>query len=203
VGLLGTSRGGELALLLGATYPAAFRALVANVPSSVVWPGLSNDVEMPAWTLNGKPIPTMSGNFTSADLAVSGRERFMKRLQHPTEVARAEIAVERIDAPLLIFSGKDDQLWPSDLFAARIVERLRAHGFTHPVEHYAYENAGHLISRPFVPTFDVRQVRLHPVSKRPNMAGGTPEGQARANEDSWAKLLAFLDKYLRHRPADR
>ena len=50
------------------------------------------------------------------------------------------------------------------------------------------------MTRPFVPTSDVRQVRIHPISKRPNMAGGTPEGQARANEDSWAKLLAFLDK---------
>jgi hypothetical protein len=30
------------------------------------------------------------------------------------------------------------------------------------------------------------------------MPGGTPEGQARANEDSWTKLLVFLDKYLRH-----
>jgi hypothetical protein len=29
------------------------------------------------------------------------------------------------------------------------------------------------------------------------MAGGTPEGQALANEDSWQKLLAFLDRYLR------
>jgi hypothetical protein len=27
--------------------------------------------------------------------------------------------------------------------------------------------------------------------------GGTPEGQAKANEDSWEKLLAFFDKYLR------
>ena len=55
------------------------------------------------------------------------------------------------------------------------------------------------MTRPFVPTSDVRQVRIHPISKRPNMVGGTPEGQARANEDSWAKLLAFLDKYLRNR----
>jgi len=48
-----------------------------------------------------------------------------------------------------------------------------------------------------VVTSDVRDVRLHPVSKRPNTSGGTPEGQARANEDSWEKLLAFLDRYLR------
>jgi hypothetical protein len=57
-----------------------------------------------------------------------------------------------------------------------------------------------MITRPFIPTSDVRQVRLHPVSKRPNMSGGTPEGQARANEDSWEKLLAWLDKHLRRRP---
>jgi hypothetical protein len=31
------------------------------------------------------------------------------------------------------------------------------------------------------------------------MMGGTPEGQARANEDAWAKLQAFLDTYLRAR----
>jgi hypothetical protein len=30
------------------------------------------------------------------------------------------------------------------------------------------------------------------------MFGGTPEGQAHANEDSWQKLTAFLDKYLRN-----
>jgi len=49
-----------------------------------------------------------------------------------------------------------------------------------------------------VPTSDVRVVRIHQITKRPNMPGGTPEGQARANEDSWSKLLAFLEKYLKN-----
>ena len=196
IGVLGTSRGGELALLLGATYPSLFRVVVANVPSDVVWPSLSNDDEIPAWTLDGKPVPGVPGNFTAADLALSGRERFLKRMQDPAVLARAAIPVERIGGPLLLFSGKDDQLWPSDVFAGRVVERLKAHNFTHPVEHYSYENAGHLLTRPYAQTADVRQVRVHPVSKRPNMAGGTPEGQSRANEDAWGKLLTFLNKYL-------
>jgi dienelactone hydrolase len=199
IGVLGTSRGGELALLLGATYPAAFRVVVANVPSNVVWPGLSDDSETPAWTLNGKPLVNVPSHFTAADRALPGRERFLKRLKDPASVAPAEIAVERIEGPVLLFSGKDDQLWPSDLFCARAVARLQAHGFKHPVEHYSYEDAGHMIARPFGPTSDVRQIRIHPVSKRPNMAGGTPEGQARANEQYWERLLAFLDKYLRTR----
>ena len=201
IGVLGTSRGGELALLLGATYPSMFRVVVANVPSNVVWPSLSTDEDVPAWTLNGKPVPGVPGTITSADLALSGRDRFLKRMQDPGVLARAEIPVERIAGPVLLFSGKDDQLWPSDVFAARVVERLQAHHFAHPVEHYSYEHAGHQLARPFVPTSDVRQVRIHPVSKRPNMAGGTPEGQARANEDAWGKLLTFLTKYLDGEPS--
>ncbi|HEX6976423.1 MAG TPA: acyl-CoA thioester hydrolase/BAAT C-terminal domain-containing protein [Vicinamibacterales bacterium] len=197
IGVLGTSRGGELALLLGSTYPSAFRAVVANVPSSVVWPGISDDSDIPAWTLAGKAVPRMTGRFGPADRGLSGRERFLKRMRDPAAVERASIPVERIGAPLLMFSAKDDQIWPSDLFAARVVERLKAHGFAHPLEHYSYEQAGHMIARPYVPTSDVRQVRLHPISKRPNMPGGTSEGQALANEDAWRKLLTFLDKYLR------
>ena len=197
VGVLGTSRGGELALLLGATYPSAFRVVVANVPSHVVWPGLSDDTDAPAWTLAGQPVPSVAARFTAADREISSRQRFMNRLQDAAATRGAEIQVERIAAPVLLFSGADDQLWPSDLFAARVVVRLKQHRFAHPVEHYSYEEAGHQITRPFVPTSDVRQVRVHTVSKRPIMMGGTPEGQARANEDSWGRLLAFLEKYLR------
>lgn len=125
IGVLGTSRGGELALLLGATYPSAFRVVVANVPSSVVWPGLSDDSEAPAWTFEGKPLRSVRSNFSPADRSLSGRERFVKRLRDPDAVRGAEIPVERIGAPVLLLSGKDDQLWPSDLFAERVVARLK------------------------------------------------------------------------------
>ena len=198
IGVLGTSRGGELALLLGATYPSLFHVVVANVPSNVVWPGLSDDSEAPAWTLKGEPLPSVPSHVTAADRVLSSRERFLKSMQDATVLAGAEIHVERFDGPVLLFSGKDDQLWPSDVFAARIVERLKAHRFKHPVEHYSYEHAGHRMARPHVPTSDVREVRIHSVSKRSTMSGGTPEGQARANEDSWQKLLNFLDKHLRN-----
>jgi dienelactone hydrolase len=202
IGVLGTSRGGELALLLGATYPSAFRVVVANVPSHVVWPGLSDDSDTPAWTLHAQPVAGVQTRFTEADRALSSRDRFLTRLQDPTVVARAEIPVERIGGAVLLFAGKDDQLWPSDLSCARIVERLHAHRFAHPVEHHTFEEAGHMLARPFVPTSDVRQVRVHPVSKRPIMMGGTPEGQARANEASWAALLTFLERHLK-RPQTR
>jgi dienelactone hydrolase len=197
IGLLGTSRGGELALLLGATYPSAFRVVVANVPSSVVWGGLGDDSEKPAWTLNGEPVPGMTGRLSRADMTLRTRDRYLRRLQDRRVAEHAAIAVERIEGALLLFSAKDDQVWPSDVFAERVVDRLKARGFTHPVEHYTYEHAGHAIARPFVSTAGVREVRLHPITRRPITTGGTPEGQARADEDSWEKLLAFLDRYLK------
>lgn len=196
IGVIGTSRGGELALLLGATYPGAFRVVVANVPSNVVWPGLSDDSDTPAWTVAGKPVTSVPSRFTAMDRHLPGRERFLTRMADAASVAPAEIPVERIGGPVLLFAGKDDQLWPSDVFCERVVRRLEAHTFKHPVEHYAFENAGHQIARPFVPTSDIRQVRVHPISKRPIVFGGTPEGQSLANEQAWAKLLAFLETHL-------
>jgi dienelactone hydrolase len=196
IGVLGTSRGGELALLLGATYPS-LRAVVANVPSNVVWPGLSDDGQTPAWTFEGKPLASVPALFGPADSLLSSRERFLKRMHDTRALRAAEIPVERINGPVLLFSAQDDQVWPSDIFAARVVERLKKKRFKHPVEHYSYADAGHLITRPYLPTTNIREITVHPVSHRKTMFGGTPEGQARANEDSWQKLLAFLDKYLR------
>jgi dienelactone hydrolase len=51
----GVSRGGEAALLLGATYPDLINGVVAGVPSSRVNPGAGGST--PAWTLGGRPVP--------------------------------------------------------------------------------------------------------------------------------------------------
>jgi dienelactone hydrolase len=51
----GTSRGGEAALLIGATYPDLVHGVVAGVPSSRVNP--TPLTSTPAWTLGGRPLP--------------------------------------------------------------------------------------------------------------------------------------------------
>ena len=61
IGVLGMSRGGELALLLGATSPDV-ATVVALVPSGVMLGGIGKDpasMMRPAWTLGGTraPIP--------------------------------------------------------------------------------------------------------------------------------------------------
>jgi dienelactone hydrolase len=53
IAIVGASRGGELALLLGATYPSLVDAVVAASPSSYILGGYPSGN---AWTLAGKPV---------------------------------------------------------------------------------------------------------------------------------------------------
>ena len=191
VGVFGGSRGAEVALLLGATYPGV-KAIVALAPSHVVWAGCCDEAAFasPAWTYGGEPIPRVESEATPEDAArqADGLEpqlvhRFLALLENATDLERAIIPVERINGPVLLISGRDDYVWPSTLMADRIVARLERHGFRHPVAHVAYDNAGHAITRPF-----------------PSMVhtmGGTPEGNARAWVAHWRTMQEFLEANLR------
>jgi dienelactone hydrolase len=51
---MGTSRGGEAALLLASTFPRLIHGAIGLVPSADVFP--SPAANLPAWTLHGKPV---------------------------------------------------------------------------------------------------------------------------------------------------
>jgi dienelactone hydrolase len=46
IAVVGNSKGGELALLLGTTYPEDVRAVIGYAPSGVVWQGITFDREV-------------------------------------------------------------------------------------------------------------------------------------------------------------
>jgi dienelactone hydrolase len=210
IGVVGGSRGGELALLLGATYPAV-KAVVAYSPSHVVWSGVVTDTSRPAsWTLGGRPVPWMSVRPEPASIARHAGcpnaptcsqpqlvHRFLARLEDRAAEREAAIPVERTNGPVLLISGRDDLVWPSTLMAERVVARLRRAGFRHAVEHHAYEGAGHTIGRPYVALPEPAVARAHALTGNMTMPGGTRDGTALASEDSWRRVLAFLKESLR------
>jgi hypothetical protein len=64
VGLIGVSKGGELALLVAATFPEFVGPVVAYTPSSVVWQGVTWSAvgqqarqALSSWTFRGEPLP--------------------------------------------------------------------------------------------------------------------------------------------------
>lgn len=203
VAVSGVSRGGELSLLLGATFPEKVSAVIAYVPCHFT-NGVLNaghpgqDRHDPTWTLNGEYLPALAANNRTADWSMFDNARDAKRqtpaflscLGDPEAMARARIAIERIQGPVMFISGSDDQLWPSELFSEMAEKELAERQFRHTVRHVRNPDTGHTISFPYQPTTVIR--RPHAVSGLFMVYGGTPPGNARAGERSWQEVLAFL-----------
>ena len=202
VAVVGNSKGAELALLLGATYPEEVGAVVGYAPSPVVWQGIPFDREAyhggprSPWSLGGKPVPfapmprplpseliRMTGSFFDGR-SISGRPFYERALDGGMLSEDQIIAVEKIDGPVLLISGTDDELWPSTRFAEMAIERLKAHDHPYPYRHLRYEGAGHMLALPGYEPNETWGRRLK--------LGGTDGANEFASTDSWPKVLDFL-----------
>lgn len=198
IALVGASRGGEAALLIASTYPQ-IKAVVAGVPSHVVWQSLNfkEQTVKSSWMLGGKPVPFVPYNYDAPFTTML--DMFLRSLQQKAAVEAAIIPVEKIKGPILIISGKDDQLWASSLMCDFVVERLRNKRFRFTYEHLSYENAGHAILRPTSTNPSSNSAPTATVTTPAGVLqmGGTKEGNAAALTDIWTKTLNFLDRNLK------
>ncbi len=209
--VMGGSRGGELALLLGSMFPEV-KSVVAYTPSHVVWPGLPKSDEdeknrkiRPAWTYKGKPVPNMARDIHGfSDPEINKlkekhprelRVLFAHYLKDEAAVRTAAIPVEKIGGPVLMISGTDDRMWPTGAMCEAVLKRLKAKNHRFRSEHLSYEGCGHAIGlplgRPNVGIF------THPVSKEEYDAGGSLEANSYAAWDSWPKVVKFLQDSLK------
>lgn len=199
VGLVGASRGGELALL-AASRRCRVRAVVGFSASGILWPGFSSRAltPVPAWTRRSKPLPFAAPEpGDSIDMqpgqTIVLREWFEMTLRNPSLIAKAHIPVERIAAPVLLISGGDDQMWPSHLFGELIMRRLGSRRFRDL--HLTYARAGHAVGRspglPAAPTasVDARGDRYYAL-------GGAKAANARSAAHAWPRVIAFLSEHL-------
>lgn len=189
VGVTGTSRGSEAALQV-ATLTSKVGAVVAYVPSGIRWMGVEG---RQSWTYGGKPLSYVQwqNDFDEAG-AVAKVDRFNHVLDDPNIYAAAEIEVEKASCPILLISGKDDQLWPSERMANLIVERLKKHSHPHHYEHIAYPNAGHRIKVPGLGRESYEPVSEDTVTHEVLSLGGTYEGNKTASEQSWSETIKFF-----------
>jgi dienelactone hydrolase len=203
LGVIGLSRGGELALLLGATY-SDIDVVVAGAPSGIVHTGLSGTrpSKRSAWSLNGTSIPAARVRVSPWHVvliwvllvknlgAFSLRTIFLGTLRAGEE---ATIKVERIEGPVLLISGEADGLWPATTFAEMVMARLRRHAHPYPDEHLQFKKAGHFVcfpySLPYLPPMvnPVRQLHF----------GGSRAANADSAIRSWNRILSFLETSLR------
>ena len=201
--VMGRSRGGELALLIGATFPH-IKAVIAYEPSGVMWGGFGRQSRggSPAWLYQGIPLPFMRNRVTPAQRAelmkqepIATTPLFLINLEDPAAVKEAAIPVEKINGAVLLISGQDDQMWPSSLMSEMVINRLTESHHPHPHQHLSYSGAGHAIWLPYLPA-TVTYLR-HPVNDRVYALGGNAKSNAFASSDSWFRVRKFLRESLK------
>ncbi|MCB1640165.1 MAG: hypothetical protein KDI37_00405 [Xanthomonadales bacterium] len=136
IGVIGGSRGSELALLLGSHYPE-IDAVIALTPASAVFVSLTDAMITSGYAFEGEPLPFVPMSWSATlNLIVGDIGGAMRKLTaDETAMALAAIAVERINGPILLVSAVNDEMWPSRDMADRIMHRLQASGFAHAYEH--------------------------------------------------------------------
>jgi dienelactone hydrolase len=194
IAVAGGSRGGELALVLAATFPE-FVGVVGWSASGLLYGALDTKTSspLPAWCYAGRDLPFAP--FDSAPVDWNQRPirltaGFLAGLSDKEAAKAAEIPVERINGPVLLISGADDQVWPSRILSEIAMQRLRSHNHRFRFEHLCYEDAGHSIGTPFGAPTSTHFV--HPVLGLDFEMGGTVEASRRASADSWQHVIAFF-----------
>lgn len=190
VWILSASRGTEAELLTAAYWPGLVHGLVAAAPSSIGYgasAGSCQPHEQAAWTLRGKPIAhAIIGRPTETAAGVyDDRAGFEATLGTATTDA-ATIPIGRFAGPVMLISGGDDQLWPSDTYADQIMHELRHDPSYH--EHLNCPRAGHIVlGIPSVPSStkdDIGRIALE--------LGGSPSANDAAHRADWPAMMTFI-----------
>ena len=214
IGVIGQSRGGELALLLASSFPELIQAVVACAPCNMICGGFPHP-NRPAWTCHHKPLTPYLSGLSNADddlaeaddikMAIESNKipRHANTAEDPYVIAdlfaarketpraqEAQIAVEKISCPLLLISGDKDEIWPSYFFCELIMKRLSDCNWKFYKEHIHYKNAGHgVLTNYDGPIY-------HPMGGFWCRLGGTVDGNKNAHELSWLAITNFLHSQL-------
>lgn len=196
VGLMAISRGGEAALQIASVYPE-IKAVVGYAAGAVRMPGLLDKPlpkNVPAWTYQGKPLPFVPWKLTPGAIFSLLGDMVKRRplafaplyeasMRNKAAVAQAAIAVERINGPVLLFSGANDRLWPAPTLSEMAIQRLARHNHLHPYRHICLEGVGHSVQMPYAPCTEPpgTMIALY----------GEPGADARGARQAWTTVLAF------------
>ncbi len=191
IAVMGASKGAEAALLV-ASRRSDVRAVVAGMPSSVVWPGLDREAGgrslHSSWTAGGAELAAMPFSDWNTAEGIISLYRSIEDPARAADAERAAIPVERVRAPVMLVCGEAETLWPACPMARQVATRAAARGGPE-VAVLAFREAGHAVFGPPL-------AADNPFRERLAMMGGTVDGNAAAREDGWPRVIAFLDTHL-------
>lgn len=185
IGVLGLSKGADLALALAAFWP--------DIEAAVSISGMGLNTFIPL-KVKEHIIPPLPFDW-----------RKMKPTENPNVLNMYDIIddlkdvstwpcripVEKSLSKYLFICGQDDRNWKSQMFCQEAVTRLQQH--RRHVEFYCYPGAGHLLEPPYMPL-------CHSSFQKQGglllFWGGKWKEHAEAQEDAWQRILAFFRQHL-------
>jgi dienelactone hydrolase len=203
VAVLGSSKGGEYALLVAATTPAV-KKVIANVPSPFAWYGLGvgGAPSGCSWSRAGRTLPCVppdaaagqeAWRATTAGRPIAFRAAYEAARRDSAAVERAFFPLERIQGPVLCLAAGDDEVWNSSAQCELAMTYLRAHHHPFPDQVASLVGAGHL----YLMAREGPDAALNsaPMGAGGRMAfGGTPLADARAAQTALALIDTFLSR---------
>lgn len=193
------SKGAELGLLL-ASLNSNIKKIVAFAPHAYCFQAL-NFKNVSSWTYEGKALPyirlknstvigNMLGNFIK-NKPFGYTHTYKKSILDSKNTDAARIKIENAKADILMFAGREDNIWNTFDGCTEIMETLKKAKYSNEYKLITYEGVGHPFYAPyFLPTYASTEVKIGPRMRFSN--GGTPQKNTDAVVDSWEKMLSFL-----------
>ena len=188
IGLVGTSKGAEAALLIAQRHPMV-GAVVALAPTSVVWANVGRGLDgsdrplRSSWTWRGEPLAFVpyDPDWTPDRNPAAFRGLYEASLERFAETApRAAIPVHTRPDRLVLVAGGDDQVWPSDLMASELASRRDRTLHTDLIIH---PEAGHRVILPGEAAAEGGMTM---------MRGGNIASDTELGQQSWSAVLHAL-----------
>ncbi|WP_375583222.1 acyl-CoA thioesterase/BAAT N-terminal domain-containing protein [Cyclobacterium xiamenense] len=200
IGIMGWSMAAQLALLYAAHYDG-LQYVVVEAPSNVVWFGWEDGKS--SFTYKGKGFPYAEYSEEDSErIELEMKEKgvqyhdgpkFQSAFKNEEMINQSAIEVEKIKAPILFISGKEDNVWPSFMMSEMMMKRLEQRHFQYEYAHYSYDKAGHNFAGggqgcgiPYLPPEDYSNSAAR---------GGTDEGNALAAIKSLEEILRFISEH--------
>ena len=173
IGIDGTSKGSEMALIAASLFPE-LSCVIVRVPSHFVSEGLSGSGKNKApsgtscWSYRGRELPYApyrSRTFNILQMFMREKEMHIITFNRDKEITpETMIPIENIKAPILMLSSKHDEVWPSYESAVYMEKKLNEIGFPYPHKHIAYEHMSHavLTRLPWIYKMAFKSERRHP-----------------------------------------
>ncbi|XP_018416503.1 PREDICTED: acyl-coenzyme A amino acid N-acyltransferase 1-like [Nanorana parkeri] len=185
VGVIGVSKGAEMALAMASYLPQIAAAVCINGPVTITGSTVSyGDLILPE-------IPYQRERMMFTQSGGSIMFRLYVDLTDPEHQA-CMLPVEKAKGPILFLVGENDQSCDSLSYARASSARAKEYGKM-DVYIESYPGAGHLLEPPCSPFCPLSRSPSSPI---PMIWGGELVAHCRAQEISWPNILDFLRKNI-------